>query len=189
MSWRCPCCRAAIDPGAVRPAAELPADGRGREFFLPQPDVEAGTCSPRPGAALMLKSGKSGGSGSSSGGPLVGVGSFVKAAAQALANQEAATAAGAGGKAAGGAPPNCGLARSSSWALRAAERVLPEGASWAAATALASLRLRQLLNPKASPSLCVAAAVWANALALTLVGCALGAVLLRCFMTQGVRSW
>lgn len=74
------------------------------------------------------------------------------------------------------------------WALHAAERLLPTAACRAAATALASVRLRQLLaGPKAAPSLAMAAASWMAAALALLAGCVLGAALLAAFLRAGMR--
>ena len=58
-----------------------------------------------------------------------------------------------------------GSSRAGAWLLAAAERVLPEPALAAAATGLAALRLRQLLQPKEPPvGLAGAVAAWAASL-------------------------
>ena len=101
--------------------------------------------------------------------------SFVKVAGRALQEEQAAAAE--GHRMAAGQPPL--LSSCSNWAVRAADRLLPRPAVQAAAAALASVRLRQLLSPKAAPSLGLAAALWLNAASLLLGGCALGVVLLR----------
>ena len=101
---------------------------------------------------------------------------FVKVAGRALQEEQAAAAGGQGTAAAPPPPPL--LSSCSSWAVRAADRLLPQQAAQVAAAALASVRLRQLLAPKATPSLGLAAALWLNAAALLLGGSALGVVLL-----------
>lgn len=139
---------------------------------------------------LDLEAGSScsGGSGGSSGDPaaagsttampsLAAVCSFVKVAGRALQEQQSG---GTSGQCKPGSKPPLPLMSScSSWVVRTADRLLPRPAAQAAAAALASVRLRQLLAPKAAPSLGLVAALWLNAAALLLGGCALGVVLLR----------
>ena len=116
-------------------------------------------------------------------------------AADAALQEEAAAAAAAQAKEDSGdscgapAPTRRPPLRCSSWALRAAERLLPSAAAHAAAAAYASVAMSQLLRPKAARGrgLCIAATLWLNSLALFAAGCAGGVLLLAQFMGVGVR--
>lgn len=150
---------------------------RGREFYRPQPDLEIGSAEAEAAPA----------SSSPRAGPLVAVGRFMRAAGRAL--QEEAEAEAATADCCTAISPCRPPLHYSSWALHTAERVMPGPLAHAAAVALASLSVRQLLRPKGAsgPSLGVAAALWVNAAALFAAGCAAGVLLLARFLISGIR--
>ena len=215
-AWRCPICRTTVDPAGVVPAAELPPESRGRQFFrpdssppLPQKEQQqqaagAAAAAFDVEAAAITGCGCSGqhsGSGSSissgskqspNAGRLVGVNNFMSAARRALFEERwqeqpgntplpRRGTSGSGGSGGGGG--GCSML-----ALQTAERLLPAAAVHAAATALASLRLRQLLNPKREGSLALAAAVWLYAAAGLAAGAAAGVALLSFFLQLGLLA-
>ena len=142
---------------------------------MPPPELEASS------GSGSERSADAGGSAGGEPASLAAVCSFVKAAGRALQEEQAAAAGAAG------APAAQPLASGgSSWAVRAADRLLPRPAAQAAAAALAAVRLRQLLSPKAAPSLGLAAALWLNGLALLAGGCALGVVLLGRLLAHAI---
>lgn len=150
---------------------------RGREFYLPSPDLEAGSSGSERSADA---GGGSGGEPAS----LAAVCSFVKAAGRALQEEQVAAAGGSCASATQELLPL--VSGSSSWAVRAADQLLPRPAAAAAAAALATVRLRQLLCPKAAPSLGLAAALWLNGLALLAGGCTVGVVLLGRLLAHAI---
>jgi hypothetical protein len=182
----------------VVPAAELPPESRGRQFFRPDSsppqqqaagpaaafDVEAAASTSGTGK----HSGSSGSKQSPTAGRLVGVNNFMSAARRALFEERLQEQAGASpvprrSSSSGGGAGGSGC---STLALHTAERLLPAAAVHAAATALASLRVRQLLNPKREGSLALAAAVWLYAAAGLALGAAAGVVLLSFFLQLGL---
>lgn len=119
---------------------------------------------PAPTSAISAGGSASKQPGNATGGRLAAVERFFRQAGAALAEEEPADR-GSCGSSGGKGPKRASDSRVAAWALVAAERVLPETALAAAATALAALRLRQLLHPKEPPGgLAGAAAAWAASL-------------------------
>jgi hypothetical protein len=122
-------------------------------------------------------------------GRLVGVNNFMSAASRALFEERCQEQAGAVPVPRRSSSSNgSGGGGCSTLALQTAERLLPAAAVHAAATALASLRVRQLLNPKREGSLALAAAVWLYAAAGLALGAAAGVVLLSFFLQLGLLA-
>ncbi|KAL4439935.1 hypothetical protein ABPG75_002936 [Micractinium tetrahymenae] len=136
------------------PAEQLPVAAAGRHFY----SLPAGAAAAAASSACS--------SNRSSLGPLAAVERFAAAAEEALHGQTS--------------PPSCSpsLLRSAAW--RAAEHVLPDQAVAAAAAALATLRVQQLLHPGSTLAGGAVAAVQAGALAL------LGVLLLAAFVRCGL---
>lgn len=153
-AWRCPTCRTSIDPAAALPAAQLPAAAAGQHFYLlpagPAVAAASSTCS----------------AWRSSLGALAAVERFAASASLALQQR------------AGPASCSPSLMQCATW--RAAERLLPEHVVAAAASALAALRLQQLLRPGSTLAGRAATASQAGSLAL------LGMLLLAAFVRSGL---
>lgn len=172
-------CRAPVDLAGVATATEMPPEAWGRDFYLcPTPpssgDLEAGS-----DAAGTTTTSRSSPASSRLPGRLAAVNHFITTARRALSLSAEDKQKGAGSPA---GPPSSSNG-SGSWAV--CERLLPDAAVQAAATALASLRLRSLLHPK-ELSVARQCAAWLVGAALLVVGSAALIVLLAQFMACGM---